>query len=135
MLDTNDAAQDPLDELLVTAHEIDRKQVADLCRGRLVVDPSANRFLFAQGIRNQATIPQQVLLALLGQLVLHLKGDDLPRGMRPQEISEAIGVAGSSLRPALMRLARRGLIRKDREEYVVPPYSLDAIQAELGDLS
>ena len=96
-----------------------------------MVDPSSNRVVFCGGIRNEATVPQVVLLALLGQRVLNLLDDSLPEGMSPKELEDASGKKGNSIRPALKGFADQGIVLKSGEVYLVPPHALDEAGVEL----
>jgi len=123
---------DPLDVLLIDHREIDRKKLAAILSGRVGIDRDAERVVLYSDARDGRTIPDQVLLFLLGQRVLNLYREEVPKGLTPQELSRATGIKGGSLRPSLARLADEGLVDKQEARYYVPSRALDRIAARLG---
>jgi hypothetical protein len=120
MMDT-----DPLQELVVDAHELSRSEVAQLLRGRVGLDPNRGRMVFQA---DDLGAKERIELALVGQRALNLLREELASGLSPQEVSDVTGVIGGTVRPILKRLSDRGWIIKDDEgRYVVTSVGLQRV--------
>lgn len=127
-------SHDPLKELVVDAHEMDRERLASSLSVWARIDPSKNLIRFMPGAKQNATIKQLTLVALLGQMAIKLLNDEREEGLTPSELSQRTGVKGNSLRPQLKALADDGIVLKnDGRKYIVPPQSFDRALALLGD--
>ncbi len=125
--------QDPLDALVINAHSVDRERLAQALKGWARIDPRENLIRFLPGAKDEATIKQLTLVALLAQMAIHLVNDEQEEGLTPSELAHCTGVKGSSLRPQLKALADGGIVLKnDGGRYVVPPHSFDHALAMLG---
>ena len=124
--------QDPLEALVVNAHSVDREQLAQALNGWARIDPGENLIRFLPGAKDEATIKQLTLVALLARMAIHLLNDEQEEGLTPSELAHCTGVKGSSLRPQLKALADGGIVLKnDGGRYVVPPHSFDHVLAML----
>jgi len=120
------ASADPLARLVVDESEVNREFLASLLQGRVRLDPSRSTFAFQLGMRDRLSNRQLVLVALLAQKALHLLADKCPQGLRPQEIEQATGVKGNTLRPILKLLLDRKIIgQNDSKAYLVPVYAME----------
>lgn len=125
--------QDPLEALVVDAHSVDRDRLAQALKGWARIDPEQSLIRFLPGAKDEATIKQLTLVALLGQKAIHLLKDEQEEGLTPSELAHYTGVKGSSLRPQLKRLADGGIVLKNGGgRYVVPAHSFDRVVAMLG---
>lgn len=125
--------RDPLEALVVNAHSVDRELLAQALKGWARIDPAENLIRFLPGAKDEATIKQLTLVALLGQMAIHLLKDEQEDGLTPSELAHCTGVKGSSLRPQLKALADGGVVlRNDGGRYVVPPHSFDRVLEMLG---
>ena len=125
--------QDPLEALVVNAHSVDRERLAQALESWARIDPKENLIRFLPGTKDDVTIKQLTLVALLGQLAIHLLNDEQEEGLTPSELAHCTSVKGSSLRPQLKALADGGIVLKnDGGRYVVPPHSFDRVLTMLG---
>ena len=128
------APHDPLEALVVDAHSVDRERLASTLSVWARIDPRENLIRFMPGTKQNATIKQLTLVALLGQMGIKLLNNEQEEGLTPSELSQRTGVKGNSLRPQLKALADDGIVLKnDGGKYVVPPQSFDHALALLGD--
>lgn len=124
---------DPLAALVVNAHSVDRERLANALDGWARIDPVDDQIRFVPGAKQDATIKQLVIVALLSQMAIKLLNDAREEGLTPSELTRATGAKGSSLRPQLKALADGGIVLKnDHGKYVVPPHAFDRALAFLG---
>lgn len=124
--------QDPLDELVVDARSVDRDRLAQALKSWARIDPGENLIRFLPGAKDEATIKQLTLVALLAQKAIHLLKDEEEEGLTPSELAHCTGAKGSSLRPELKKLADGGIVLKNSGgRYVVPAHSFDRVVAML----
>lgn len=123
---------DPLEALVIDTREVDRDRLASILDGRVGVDPEQGTIRFRPGVKEDLTIRQLALIALLAQQALHLLDEEHPEGLKPSVMAEVTGVQGNSLRAKLSQLAAEDLVYKNGEDrYVVPDHAFDAVEREL----
>ena len=126
--------KDPLAALVIDAQSVDRERLAKALEGRVRIDPRESLIRFMPGIKQQATIKQLILAALLGQMAIRLLNVEQPEGLTPGELAQCTGAKGSSLRPQLKALADDEIVLKNSAAlYVVPAHSFGRVLEMLGD--
>lgn len=125
--------ESPLHTLVADSATVDEERLTTLLEGRVTLDPEGQEFRFLPEVREDLTIRERIVVALLAQRGLHQLNPEIPVALAPKELSQRIGAKGASVRPKLKVLRDGGLVVKDGEGgYETPPYSLDRAEDILG---
>ena len=123
-------AMDPLADLLIDGRELDRELVGAVLRPYLRIDRHTAEVIPLPAW-DAAPTEVRVLLYLLARRAM--RALDLPpvagAAASPVQIARATGIPGGSVRPALKRLLRAGVVAKpDRVGYIVPNYAMSRVR-------
>jgi len=110
---------DPLLELVVDTKQINREKLAELLKGKVLLDLRSDTFLLQQEARTRSSARQVVLLSLLAEKALSLLKEGLADALSPSELTIVTGLKGGTIRPVLKRLADEGLIVRVQQGYTV----------------
>jgi len=109
---------DPLLALVVDTKQISREQLAQILKGRVLLDLQSDSFVL-QPAKARSNARQAVLLSLLAVKALSLLKDNVPDVLSPKELEDVTGLRGGTIRPAVRRLATEGLIVRRAQGYTI----------------
>lgn len=110
---------DPLQALVVDTRQISREKLAEILKGKVLLDLQTETFLLVSEARTHSTARQAVLLSLLAKKALHLLKEGIVDAMPPKDVAAATALKSNTIRPVLKRLLDDGLIVRRREGYTI----------------
>jgi hypothetical protein len=128
----SEAKADPLQSLVVDAQQISRDRLAELLRGKVLLDLQTATVHLVPEARTKMGARPAVLLALLGKKALSLLKSDAIDAMSPKDLADVTGVRGNTVRPILMRLADEGLVIRRGKGYAVHNAALHRVAGAIN---
>jgi hypothetical protein len=122
---------DPLMSLVVDTRQVNREQLAEILKGKVMLDLQSETFLLQPEVRAQGTVRQAVLLSLLARKALSLLKESIVDALTPRDITMFTGLKGNTIRTILRRLLQQGLVVKRPEGYTIHSSSLMRVQSDL----
>ena len=110
---------DPLMALVVDTKQISREQLAQILKGRVLLDLQSDSFVLQPGAKARSNARQAVLLSLLAVKALSLLKPSIPDILSPKELENVTDLRGGTIRPAVRRLTAEGLIVRRAEGYTI----------------
>jgi hypothetical protein len=124
---------DPLQELVVDTRQVSREKLAELLKGRVLLDLDTESFVFVSEARARLGVRKAILVSLLAKKAVSLLKEGVVDAMSPKELAIVTREKSSSIRPALRRLAREGLIVRRPEGYAVHVAAFALVAFALGN--
>ena len=124
---------DPLMALVVDTKQINREKLAEMLKGKVLLDLRSDTFLLQPEAKARSSARQAVLLSLLAEKALSLLKDTLPDSLSPKELEGVTGLKGNTIRPILGRLSKEGLIIRVQEGYTIHGSALARVAMALHD--
>lgn len=128
-----DTTADPLQELLVDAGAVDRRQIAEVLHGRIAIDSDTGRLVLTAGF-SALDARRKILAVLLARKAAVLLGASGEEGLSNKEVTEVTGLASGTAAPGLKSLRELRLVGQDTSKsYLIPNAHLaDAIEFITG---
>lgn len=124
-------AEDPLQELLLDADEVDRTELAQGLRGILGIDNKTGRVVLKPGF-NDLDSRKKVLAYLMGAKVGVLLGKAESEVLTPTDISNQTGMPKGTVNPKLTQLYDERLVSKTKSgSYYVAPHQIQPALREV----
>jgi DNA-binding transcriptional ArsR family regulator len=124
---------DPLEQLLLDADEVDRAELAQSMHALLGVDTKTGRVVLKPGF-NQLDTRRRVLAYLLGAKVAVLLGKSESEAVSPSDLTSETGMPKGTVNPKLSELYKDRLVSKTKNgAYYVAPHQVQSAIAELQD--
>jgi len=124
---------DPLMALVVDTKQINREKLAEMLKGKVLLDLRSDTFLLQPEARARSSARQAVLLSLLAEKALSLLKENLPDALSPTKLVAVTGLKGNTVRPVLKRLSDEGLIIRVPEGYTIHGSALARVAMALHD--
>ena len=130
------AKDDPLEELLLDAEEVDRSRVTAALRDFVGIDKTSSRVVPKPRF-SRLSARQKLLVSLLGTKAAALLGRAEAEGIQPKEMAAITGLPKGTVHPTLKELREKRLVSQDEEgAYFVAPAqladALEELEAESG---
>lgn len=123
--------EDPLENLLLDAQEVDRALLARALQDVLGIDKVTGK-LILQPRFNKLSARQKVVGYLLGKKVAKLLGKIEDEGTSPKDITLETGIPKGTINPKLRELFDDHLVSQTKEgEYYVQSHQIHSCVAEL----
>jgi len=124
---------DPLMALVVDTRQISREKLAEMLKGKVLLDLQTETFLLQPEAKARSSARQAVLLSLLARKALSLLKEGLIDALSPKELADLTGHKGNTIRPVVRRLSSEGLIVRRPEGYTIHGSALGRIAIALHD--
>jgi hypothetical protein len=124
---------DPLMALVVDTRQISREQLAQILKGRVLLDLQSDSFVLQPGAKARSNAGQAVLLSLLAVKALSLLKPNIPDILSPKELENVTGLRGGTIRPAVRRLSAEGLVIRRAEGYTIHSSALARVAIALHE--
>lgn len=124
-------AEDPLNELLLDADEVDRTVLAQALRVVLGIDNSSGRIVLKPGF-NDLDTRKKILAYLMGAKVAKLLSKAESEAVSPTALSKETGMPKGTVNPTLSRLHEQRKVSKTKTgAYYVAPHQVHAAVEEI----
>ena len=124
---------DPLMALVVDTRQISREKLAEMLKGKVLLDLQTETFLLQPEAKARSSARQAVLLSLLARKALSLLKEGLVDALSPKDLADLTGLKGNTIRPVVRRLSSEGLIVRRQEGYTIHGSALGRIAIALHD--
>jgi len=131
----SDISNDPLDQLVMKAEEVEgeaRKLLADLLIPHVRMDPEAGKIFFVP-YPPKLNTKQHVLVYLLAKLALAQKNEYFDAVATAKNVEDATGLPGGTVRPKLTQLFKDKIISKSDVGYFVEVSNLTKARSLLEE--
>ena len=124
---------DPLMALVVDTKQINRDKLAEMLRGKVLLDLQTETFLLQPEAKARSSARQAVIMSLLARKALSLLKEGVVDALSPKALCDLTGLKGNTIRPVLKRLSNEGLVVRRPEGYTIHSSALARVAGALHD--